>query len=470
MNTLTPRLSWELVDGSLTTLNYHGGLANKTLPALPPEILTEVFLAGQAISASNAEAGAYSELHLSAPLPFELTVSHVSSFWRAVAHSSHSLWRTIQVTTRSNPNRVEAYVERSLGCFLDVTICSLYAFDAIDARSIDAIFSRVRDWRRCIIILEVEREIQPIITRLRGVAAPCLTYLSITLHESQSLLHGQRILEVGCPRLDFIRLRGVAIRSFEPPLTTVTTLHLEQTNFTVLTYPSFRQILINAQQLENLSVHGNIIGQRTWPNIVDDIPLLSLRSLRICGHMHSTGCVHSGILVNIAAPELQSLVLKGLMAKDLDPFFDNCISKFEKVQSLTLCDVDYSIDDPFAHFSRAFPLLRDFICFNSAFQVPQILRFLADPYRTPVPWPDLENLTVILNFERESLLRDAVRCRINVGRPLRKLRLMAGDDGIEFLPGYSWLVQNITLESVDTFPDCWPRGRDFEDEDDFMLR
>ncbi|KAK0461330.1 uncharacterized protein EV420DRAFT_194104 [Desarmillaria tabescens] len=442
--------------------------------SFPPEILSYIFLLGQEGSQGDcAPILPSSDQDVLAGIPFELTVSKVSSYWRDVAISTQLLWCRIIISADSWRECVYAYLNRAAGSLLDVRIeaannngCDL------DSSILDAVCSRVHSWRRCVIELELEEEAHPVIARLCDVAASNLQYMSLSLSDFEGASRALHIFRGGSPALSFVRLGGLGVRFFHPPLNAATTLHLDQTNFTTFRYDSFRQMLMSTENLVHLSVYGDIIGAVPWPEANEGtlIRMLSLKSLRICGF---SGYVYSGLLLNLEAPLLDSLILKGAIDNDLDPFLSSSISpKFPNLRHLTFCDFNLSLESQYTRLFASFPAVTEFTSMNPDFHPPHMLRYLATPLQIGgvAPWPNLQRLNMILNFTEQSLIKNVVKWRINSGHPLAKLCFLAEQEHFSDLCDYEWLNDHVEMEAVESFCDHWPRDLRFEDKDDYMLR
>ncbi|KAK0212908.1 hypothetical protein DFS33DRAFT_80271 [Desarmillaria ectypa] len=451
------------------------GKPSASVHSFPPEILSYIFLLGQSGSQGDCAPILPSSDH-DVPhtgFPFELTVSKVNSYWRDVAISTQLLWCRITISVDSWRECVHTYLNRAAGSLLDVRIeaannngCDL------DSNILDAVCSRVHSWRRCVIELELEEEAHPVIARLCDVAASNLQYMSLSLSDFEGGSTALRIFRGGSPALSFVRLGGLGVRFFHPPLNTATTLHLDQTNFTIFRYDSFRQMLMSTENLIHLSVYGDIIGAVPWPqgNEGTLIRMQSLRSLRICGF---SGYVYSGLLLNLEAPLLDSLILKGAIDSDLDLFLSSSISpKFPGLRHLTFCDFSLSLESQYTQLFRSFPSVTEFTSSNPNFYAPHILRYLAIPLQNDgsTPWPNLQRLNMILNFSEQSLIKNVVEWRINSDHPLAKLCFIADQEYFLDLSDFEWLNDHVDMEAVESFFDYWPRDLRFEDKDDYMLR
>jgi hypothetical protein len=416
---------------------------------------------------------------------FEVVASHVCSQWRGIALSTPSLWCRITITTLTSEDRVEAYVGRSGVCLLDVEInfCEVFQPATVPQRILDTVFSHLNRWKRCWIGIGCENPDYPVISRLRQLSAPALEYLSLSVTELEKhvVQHDVLIPQVlsYAPKLSFVRLRGLAMNFFRPPFGEAVTLHLDQTKLLSMTYLQIQQLLMASAHLTHLSVHGEIIDSLSWPFFQrsNAIHVPQLRSLRVCG---ITGHIYSGLLLCIDAPNLESLVLKGIQEHDLEPFCTSSDSmKYAHLRSLTFCDFDLS-ELTYQSIFTSFPSVVEFTLLNlTSYCPPKILKIISDSGKgqyhfsrqdangnTLIPWPNLKTLRLLLNFEEEFMLKDAVEARLKTGHALSILRVMTTEDLSE-LSEFEWLKEHVKLE-IQTFSFLWPDGRDFVDRDDYL--
>ncbi|KAJ7673081.1 hypothetical protein DFH06DRAFT_1174332 [Mycena polygramma] len=161
-----------------------------------------------------------------------------------------------------------------------------------------------------------------VLSRLSSISAPILEHLSVCVQGADSLCRADfgQIPMQDCPKLTVLRLRGLSVNFFRPPVTNISTLHLERVGGLFLGYERFKNLLTAAPALAHLSIHGAIIdeNQESWPSD-GHIALPSLVSLRISipwTRYH----ISSDIL--ISAPRLQSFVLKEVAQWHLDRFLE----------------------------------------------------------------------------------------------------------------------------------------------------
>ncbi|KAJ6488093.1 hypothetical protein DFH09DRAFT_1003974 [Mycena vulgaris] len=450
------------------------------ISAVPPELLASILQLAQQPAEPDEE-----EEEL--VIPVEVAASHVSVYWRNVALNTRLLWRHINISQTETVEKLRVYLSRSGQAPLHVRLDLNPVPREIAAltEKVDLVFSQLDRWGRFTIHSNIETSEIPIISRLYDALAPSLEQLSLCINDvdSENLKSLRRadfeqILTKGCPRLNILRLRGLSMHFFRPPLTSITTLYLEQTRGLFIGYERFTHLLTASPALAHLSIHDTIIdeGEDTWPpNSVDCIPLPNLVSLRLSipGTLQH---IFSDILISICAPRLESLVLKEVSEIHLDKFFrlPGVSLKFPALRSLTFCDFDYQSVKRLGMMCAALPTITDFTCIHTTAYAPNILLMMAAPpvciAGSPMsaPWPNLERLTTILDTNDLELARDAMERRQSIGCPLRLLRVSSDifeDMDEEDDEHWEWLQDNMTVERF-LAVDRWPPGSvDFDPDD-----
>ncbi|KAJ7504207.1 hypothetical protein B0H11DRAFT_507557 [Mycena galericulata] len=471
------------VDELLTNVDY--------ISVIPPELLGRIFRLAQP-SEPEGDHDDYMEPVETPGIPVEVVVSHVSGYWRNVALGMGLLWRDINLRRSKTVQKLRAYLERSGTTPLRVRLDLVQGPWEITAltRTLDLLFLHIFRWGRLTIHSTIETSKIPVVSRLYDVHAPGLEHLSLCINDidSENLKSVRRadlaqILTGGSPRLSVLRLRGVSMHFFRPPLANITTLYLEQTRGLFIGYHRFKNILAASPALAHLSIHDTIIDEweEEWPlDSVSSIPVLNLVSLRVSipGTLQH---VFSDILISISAPRLESLVLKEVAEVHLDRFFQlpGVSRKFPSLRSLTFCDFDYRSEGRLALLCAALPSITEFTCIHTAAYAPKILEMMAGRSNAYVPgsptgdpWPRLRTLTVNLEVEDLELVRVAVERRKGLGHPLCFLRVSGGSlcDDINDMDeeddeNLAWLQENITVERPGK-TDPWPPGTDDYDPDD----
>lgn len=449
----------------------HNKLLNSYTPicSFPPEILSLIFKAGQAqeLYDSFFIDDSISEDVLPV-LAFEILMTHVSSHFREIAIGTHTLWASIHITTTRTVEELAVYMARSDECALSVRIDDSTPI-AKAREKINLILPCVDRYHQLTIDTIQESADLPIIRCFSDRDAPNLKHLSISVEDVEegivNIGTSSNIFASGAPMLSFVRLRGITMALFNPPLNNVTTLHLDQTSSLPIPYAKFRHMITASPSLKNLSIYGDIIST-AWPGTTNQIDLPCLRSLRLCG---ISGVTYSGLLLGINAPWLESLVLKDVQESDLDQFLASPdVYKFPLLQHLSFHDFEVS-SRAYAEIFRAFPAITQFSTtyFN---RTPTILYLLAQ-WNTALPsaliWPKLHTLSFLLDFDDDELIKDVVQTRIISGYPLEKLRVGTGSN-LSLLPHYHWFQENVVFEGFQN-EEHWPIDDPYFDPGDNLF-
>jgi hypothetical protein len=465
----------------LGPLSHH----NAPILLLPNEVLVLIFGWGQQICDSSNFSFPYSHFESDADsvaadsepesLPsFEVIISHVTSHWRHVAVNASCLWNKIYVSSRSSLDKLRTYLERSQTCPLHLRV----VLHENIITNLALLTPHVNRWRTFSTISNNGARNDAVWAYLHDLAAPELVHVSIHINASKHLELMPNIVDNpfpqiftgGAPALSFVRLGCHAMSFFRPPLTSITTLHLDQTAHLSMSYAQFCRIITSSPALTNLSIYGDMIGMQPWPLTANSLDMPALRSLRICG---IGGHVYSGLLLNISAPGLESLVLKDVQHHDLDRLWDfPQVPKFPALHSLTFCDFECT-ESMYRKFFHAFPAITHFTSLNSSLYTPRALKLIGGlgmEVGARLPWPRLHTLTMLFDFDDEASLVTMVTTRIHLEHPIAKLRLgMAGErNKPRAVRLAQWLRERLHVEGFSGV-DPWPGGLQYVDEDDVMF-
>ncbi|KAF9266489.1 hypothetical protein L218DRAFT_956264 [Marasmius fiardii PR-910] len=399
---------------------------------------------------------------------FQVIASHVCAKWRAVATATPLFWSDIHVIlTFRNANskaetdvkleRLDTYLARSNNCNFRFNMgvngnISLEPFLRLlglhmhRCQSLSFVISNHPSP-----VLELQRHLSPL-------EAPSLEHLSIHVPYCRLVNHERKqfgivdanILRAGAPGLHFLRVTGVA-GHLQPPLSRLTTLHLDGSHMDNLTFEQFRNILQNIPEVVNLSMHD------LWVDIavVDSPSCISIPRLR-CLRIRTPPeyDLHS-LLARLPVAQLESCVLSQIESFRPIEFtnvkrlaLDNCsltpaevgdlILGFPAVHSLTLASGDHST----IIYALGFP-------------------------GTPLWWPKLKLLFVNgLSGREVPLFVYAIRNRQATEVPLEKLYLdRTARSALRFKEEMEEVKALLSVENLkDIAP--WPVGLGLEDEDD----
>jgi hypothetical protein len=462
------------------TFNQRASISSERLPR---ELVALVFCHGQRM-ARDAEDDDYPT---PSSLPkFEVTISHVSSYWRDVAINQGVLWANIHLSPRTSLAELEAYLLRSAKCLLNVRVDTL---DGVSMdRKLDMLTHELPRWKRFSVGRDNRGHENALFERLKGSTAPLLEHMSIYV-DAQEHLECMQSLTSGAKSLSFVRLGGRAMPFFLPPINSMVTLHLDQTAHLPMSYQRFFQVLTASPVLANLSIHGDIIGTAVWPpttGAMDPIEMPALRSLRICGIGGPVYCV---ILLSISAPGLESIVLKDVFDHDLDQLWDSPqmtarSPKFPALTSLTFFDFDFT-ESTYRKLFQVFPAITHFTSYAES-SPPRVLKLLGDggsgggggrggigsgTQRSPYPpWPNLHTITFYLQFDDEDSINAMVEKRMHLEHPIMKIRLGAEtEERLSHMLGQVERLKEFVILERFIDVDPWPVDLPYIDEDDRLF-
>jgi len=436
----------------------HGKLLNQNAPisCLPNEMLAMIFMACQQLWLQKS----YSR-------SFEVVASHVSSHWRDVATGTPLLWSTIHVHVRrreyraKNLERLSMYLARSDTCPLVITLKiheEIFPF-------LDLLTPHVDRWSRLSV---TTRRLDELNVHLYSLSPLILEHLSLCLEEKSHLpgagaetMHDDfpKIFSGGAPCLGFVRVSGIAICCLRPPLTSVTTLHIDHATMDNLSHVRLQTMLRASPLLTNLSLFG-VANEPTTISAPINTP--NLRSLRVSGNSASV----YRLLSTLWSPQLESLVLQAI-----DTFDWQFSIVFPVLHSLALNDC-ILLESEAKQFFRAFSALTHFQCGASDLNILRLLGLKNADLGLPsndLPWPNLVTLSVKeLAPPEVSPFCDMIANRKALGQPLTQLRLDRRTRTVlrhkGRLDGVRELVKVENWDHIDT----WPVGLGYTDDGDFF--
>ncbi|KAF8160679.1 hypothetical protein B0H34DRAFT_641772, partial [Crassisporium funariophilum] len=452
--------------------------------SFPAEILSAIFESGKSMEDDSfQEKGAVDGR--GHDVPFEILVSYTCPLFTKVALATPRLWTSINIDAHRPRASVAVYLVRSGSCWLDIRIDqavhNIQMGDIAMNEMLDLILPHSHRWRSLSIGYGCERINHPIVMRLCDRAAPGLQHISIAVDDvdfvNVNIADGDvtlpHIFRECTSRLKFVRLRGLAMHFFRPPLNHVVTLHLDQTRSVPILYNTFCEMVTCSPVLAHLSIYGDIIAPAPWPREANIIRLASLRSLRICG---IAGDIYAGILMGIDAPLLESLTLKDVQSHDLDALWkrDGIVhSRYASIQALLFLDFDLSV----LACERVFQTFQDVINFSTFHSyirescvVDLLLRGAIEGQAgSQVRWPKLQILSFPFDYygDDEEVAEVVMEARKACGYPLAKIMLRATLEE----------VQEMELEDKDSIieakffweTEVWPANRTNLDHDDTLF-
>jgi hypothetical protein len=300
--------------------------------------------------------------------------------------------------------------------------------------------------------------VDDVYAHLSDVEAPALVHLSLRVGNPKDDPDSPRteyprvsppILRGGSPFLSFVRVAGMVVGNMEPPLSTVTTLHIDAWPRNLMSHSRFQGMLEALPCLVNLSLTGlNIHLPRDPLYVSSPTPIPTLRSLRIRGYF--TPCHR--FLSLISVPHLESLSLHSVDTFDSAPI--------PTLRSLTLesCPLNES---EIRNLLRAFPGVSTFSADYS------VLHHFLFYIVAEGMWPCLEEISLVeLPSDDATLVCLLSLSRSGEGGCLRRVRVDKRSRKV--LKGKGSLEAIRSVVSVEYYEDMesWPPGLDYEDPDD----
>ncbi|KAF8627805.1 hypothetical protein AX15_004231 [Amanita polypyramis BW_CC] len=449
--------------------NHDIGRSQASISILPPEVLSNIFKLGKSICEDELEHGEADDSQRGS-LPFEILATHVNLHFRRIALNTQILWSFIRIGPGKSLSKAAEYIKRSGGCKLDVQLDLPRAELNENAQQmIGLILQESSRWRAFYYRSDCEIQGGPVLSYLADIAAPTLEELSLSIDEIQNPNNHNTgsppqypIFSKGAPKLFFVRLRGFAIYTFIPPLTTVRILHLDQTKSLALRNPMFRQVVSAPACLEHLSIYGDMVADSAWPGAGDIVRFPKLISLRICD---VGGRAYAGLLLGFDAPVLNALALKGVQEHDLERLWaSGDPSKFSNLEHLTFWDFGL-LEGDWNHAFRLFSSITSFSSYSSKGNLT-MLQLLANSNEYVVPWPRLKSLSLIIDLEdkdEKTLIQSVITARRMCGHPLDVVRLgISEEEDDSYFGDPTRIVYFGNL-------DRWPLNREFRDWDDNLF-
>ncbi|KAG7089902.1 hypothetical protein E1B28_011535 [Marasmius oreades] len=431
-------------------------LSNEAAPIsrLPDELLTSIFALTRQEDTPRSKA-------------FQVVASHVCAKWRAVATTTPLLWSEIQVilTFRNAKSKAEvdteldrlnAYLTRSNSCIFSLKM------EVIGNINLEPFLQLLglqmyRCQRLSFSISNHSSPVSQLLHHFGSLEAPILQHLSIHIpycrlfdYDTRQLdLVRANILQGGAPALQFLRVTGIA-GHLQPPLSRLTTLHLDGSHMDGLSFEQFRDILQSTPEVINLSL--NDLWVETPVISSPQISIPNLRCLRIRARPEYD--LHS-LLINLPVTQLESCAMSQIAS--FRPI------EFTNVKSLTLehCSL---IPEDVGNLILGFPAIQSLTLVSGN---PSSILFALGYPGTPIWWPKLKLLFLNDLFVRAiPIFLDAIHNRQATETPLERLYL--DRETRKLLRSKKNLEEVNALLPVENHEDSspWPAGLGYEDEDD----
>jgi hypothetical protein len=413
------------------------------IATLPPELLSYIF-----------ELSFLSPSEPSYP-PFEILVSHVTSYWRSVALTTRILWSKIDASPQTPLGLIEMYLQRSKLHPLDLRF-DFFRIPGVTSAETDGLcdlfIPHIGRCSQLFIEGELGTPVTTMLSRISNVAAPFLTCLHIAIEagfadqDSRSEEFGPQIFTAGTPLLSELLLAGVALRHCRPPLTAITSLQLNEVFRMRMSYARFSDMVNACPSLTYLSLRHQVVEPDSWP-VEFKSPPLHLHSLLSLEFQGYPDCI-SNLLLVLCAPKLESLSLIDVHVNAFAQLFHaKPVPTFPSLRLLSLDLLKWN-KTSYVNLYKAFPSVThlELSCHVARHTSLTLGQF------SPTLLPHLHSLTirhVPYNEDQEShdCIYELVPERVSAGYPLTKVCIdraeEAATDRVE------WLSELVELEIFD---------------------
>jgi len=381
---------------------------------LPQELLTLILdIAHESANDDDPDSLPKSSIYIAA--------SQVSKLWRLVALDNPLWWSRVLISPPWKLEAIATYLKRSKECPIDMHISvhpnyhlsrendialpPLKGFEAL-RDLISPHFHRCRSLRLQG-IFNVDYELP--IYLLQPLGAIDMPYLEEFTFDGEFPFVGKtptdekRIpLFSTAPLLRDLRMGGMALMTFSPRLSSVTTLHLSKAmdkGFTA--FSELGRVLEASVSLTSLAVYDDLLNQ--WPGTEASCAVPLLEKLHILGNMLSV----SELLIFLDAPKLKELVIAPVVATDLTLFLSYSSSQrncFPLLISLTLAPAHPEAFEALPDASACFPKIELLILANV--YLWEFVKVFTD--ENSIVFPDLLSIAITGVDERFALLLQSV--------------------------------------------------------------
>lgn len=420
-----------------------------SIDSLPPELLACIFEMAQMMSLPSGGLARFRR--------FPFIVSQVSRFWRHVTLGCAVLWCNVDISPPwTRLAGLVFYLERSKSCLIDLTLTIPSSQDDLDVLNVDDLLSIVNlQYHRCrtINISGTVHKIAPavmkILTSMHLGQYPNMERIVVEGSERDSGLdmshpHSQIFIS-GAPKLADVRLGGIGLLYFQPPLGTVTELHLAREKRSI-SFSDFSRMLKACRTLTTLAIYDDLVSDWPTPLQVHNVP--SLRHLHIYGNMLSV----SQLLLSVSAPDLEALSIAPVVASDLKLMCaegkrDNK-PWFPVLRSLTLAPPHPDAMKAISVASECFPTTQLLILPNF---YPEFLVETLGPKSNGLDgthWPHLDGLAIReIQEKNEAAVYSLIESRRATGDPLNKIYLDVVS--IKRMTRLKWLEDQMLVVEAD---------------------
>lgn len=379
--------------------------------ALPPELLSMIFQLAKP------------KKRMSHKISFEVTVSHVSKFWRATALNTPSLWDRIDIYSTRATKWVDDYLERSSRRPLDVYI-NIYRSDKRRSQNlkplngyefiIDSIYLHLERIRLFSMLCYHQTTAVYWQSLFRDRRAPILQTFTVECGSKSSIVppFGSRttVFEEGLQQLTLWNTDTPNILPPPQNLHNLSTLYLHGLDPSLsFTADDFTQVFFSLPSVVNLSLQGTV-AFGFWPTGMpqtSQFTLDKLKSLRLI----DSGGLAIRMLLAASAPQLETLWLDCSFDNFPTHLFDapqlnvNGRPKFPKLKYLTMVMDNFTFSHEFAkifptvtHIHFPYPSFREVRMLIQAFSLPR--------------WASLRSLIFSHFKEKDAQQLNTALCRV----------------------------------------------------------
>ena len=390
--------------------SYYGVSADSPSAVLPPELLSIIFMFAK------------QDKRVPHKVPFEVTLSHVCRYWRAIAFITPTLWTRIDVYSRHSAESFHHYLERSsqkpLDVFIDIfradkrtpnTANPLHAYESI----VDGLLLHLHRIRHFSLLCYHQTTAVYWQSKFKQQYAPILMSLSVeygTIMGIQTPIFGNlaTIFEEGLPQLTYWETDTPNILPPPQQLRHLSTLYLHGLDPKLsLDHDAFIDTFSSMPALVNLSLRSSV-GYASWPPSPHSrFALNNLKSLCLI----EGGSLATRMLLAMSAPNLETLRLECSFDNFQTHLFGtaqmnvNNRPKFPRLKYLTLFMNDFTTSSEFA---KVFPTITHLHYFYPNFREATALIQTLLPQR----WSSLKTLVFSAFREKDAVHLNAALLRI----------------------------------------------------------
>lgn len=277
----------------------------------------------------------------------EITISHVSRWWRSIAINSPTLWTQIEVNdSEASSTLASVYLERSSQSPLDVKYSRSHS--SIQTFT-DMILPHIDRWRSLSLEIDNADDGTAFFRLFRMKSAPMLQKLDFDVGTWPGFLnvpYHEPVFLRGTPSLREFTLWGTAYTCAISAFTTLEVIHLHRglsgqnhAEFLFDDYTKLHAFLGDQPSLQNLVIHGDILGDVASAPIDPQLVLSNLRTLEFRASDSAIDLMI--ILEHILAPKLSCVIIQ---VDDDDLVFEHASVVLPQVTDLVYTSGNLNIE------------------------------------------------------------------------------------------------------------------------------